>query len=100
MAKPIDLPTSEEIYGIRFNLGLTQMECAALMRCGQSAWSRWENAGSRRKNQMPIIAWELFLLKTGYATLVDGIVVANPGRRPRKQLPDKAPRIRSARVAA
>ena len=57
----MEKPTPEMIRAARVAAGLTQTEAAAVVhRPSYRTWQDWE----RGRAQMPLDAWELFLLKT------------------------------------
>lgn len=55
-------PPPEDIVTARLLAGHTQAEAAAIVhRPGYRSWQNWERGSA----QMPVDAWELYLLKTG-----------------------------------
>jgi DNA-binding XRE family transcriptional regulator len=55
-------PTPWQIYAARVRAGLTQAEAANLVYLQtRQAWSAYESG----RLQIPLVTWELFLIKTG-----------------------------------
>lgn len=53
--------TPKEIKAARTSAGLTQLQAAALIHCGETTWQGWE-LGTRK---MHPAFWELFHIKVG-----------------------------------
>jgi putative transcriptional regulator len=59
----LSIPTAEEILEARKKAGLTQTEAGKLVHASLRGWQDWEYG----KREMPLVYWELFLLKTKQA---------------------------------
>jgi putative transcriptional regulator len=57
----LSIPTAEEILEARKKAGLTQTEAGKLVHASLRGWQDWEYG----KREMPLVYWELFLVKTG-----------------------------------
>lgn len=59
-------PNEEEVRAARAHANLSQSKAAALVhRTQYQRWQEWESG----KIQMPMDAWELFLVKTGQRSI-------------------------------
>ena len=62
------VPTPEQVAAARVELGLTQMQAAALVRSPMRSWRAWEAPeGTGGHRYMHPGLWELFLIKTAAA---------------------------------
>jgi DNA-binding transcriptional regulator YiaG len=58
MAKPVPIPTPEQIKKIRESLGLTQQEAADRVQVGQGVWASWES-GTRTPSRQSALLLKL-----------------------------------------
>lgn len=62
----ITQPTPEQIRELIKRHGVTRGEAAALVHVSINAWHKWSaSEGSGDHRAMPLVAWELLLLKLG-----------------------------------
>jgi putative transcriptional regulator len=64
MAETLNQPTPTQIRNLRNAAGLTQAQAGEIVHVSSRAWQNWETEGKEGR-QIPLAAWELFLIKTG-----------------------------------
>ena len=84
------MPSPTDIKEARHRAGLTQSQAAALVGVQPRAWRYWEQEDDLKgTRQMPISAWEIFLIKSGTAGKKEMNQIASKLRRAADSLQDE-----------